>query len=166
MSAKNTTKTPGYNCRLTIKFSTSKKGTKLAYYWSGDHGSRAAGVPGFGRWLRMKIAVAESAIAQDQADRYVDYSDQASPFPRKAELGNTVRTIEADLSVDDALLRSVQARWRAEKATEEAAKVSRRIIDAEARADVAQAAVEETHRQIATLELELIRRGEVEGAIH
>ena len=47
--------TPGYNRRLSIAFTTDKRGKVLAYYWSGAYGGRAA-VGGLGRWIRMPLA--------------------------------------------------------------------------------------------------------------
>jgi hypothetical protein len=52
--------TPGYNCRLTIWFTTpAKGGRRRAWYWS------------FGatRAIPLRLADAELFIAQDQADQ-------------------------------------------------------------------------------------------------
>lgn len=54
------TKTPGFNCRLSIRFSTDKNGRKLAHYWS----AKAV------RYIRVGTADAEMWIAQDLADRH------------------------------------------------------------------------------------------------
>lgn len=58
-STATTTNTPGYNCRIAIRFTTDKNGRKLAHYWS----------RGAFRWIRIVTANAEMWIAQDLADR-------------------------------------------------------------------------------------------------
>ena len=55
-------RTPGYNCRLTIKFSADKNGRPLAHYWSQS-------ILGSGRWIKMSYDAAQLFIAQEQADR-------------------------------------------------------------------------------------------------
>lgn len=61
-STASTAKTPGYNCRLTIKFSADKNGRPLAHYWSG-------GTFGQARWFRISYDAARLFIAQGQADQ-------------------------------------------------------------------------------------------------
>jgi hypothetical protein len=58
----NTNKTPGYNCRLTIRFSTDKNGNPLAHYWSQNILSN-------GRWIRLGYDAARLFVAQEQADQ-------------------------------------------------------------------------------------------------
>jgi hypothetical protein len=53
-----TENTPGYNCRLQIFFTTSKRGQRLAYYWS----SRQF------RAFRISLDAAEIMRATDTAD--------------------------------------------------------------------------------------------------
>ena len=53
-----TSPTPGYNCRIDIWFSTTKRGQKIAHYW----GYRAC------RAIRLPLADAELFVAQDQAN--------------------------------------------------------------------------------------------------
>lgn len=53
------TKTPGFNCRLSIWFDTNKNGRKVAYYWSGRNM----------RAIRMSVTDAELFIATEAADR-------------------------------------------------------------------------------------------------
>jgi hypothetical protein len=55
-------KTPGFNCRLTIRFSSDKTGTPLAHYWSQSILSN-------GRWIRMSHDAARIFVAQGQADQ-------------------------------------------------------------------------------------------------
>jgi hypothetical protein len=53
-----TTKTPGFNCRLDIFFTTDRRGRKIAYYYSWA-AQRA---------IRMPLADAEIFVATDAAD--------------------------------------------------------------------------------------------------
>lgn len=57
--------TPGYNCRLSIAFTTDKRGKVLAYYWSGGR----APVGSLGRWMRMPLADARLFVAEGSADQ-------------------------------------------------------------------------------------------------
>jgi hypothetical protein len=52
------TPTPGYNCRIDIWFSTTRRGQKIAHYWC--HSAFRA--------IRLPLAAAELFIAQDQAN--------------------------------------------------------------------------------------------------
>lgn len=52
-----TTHTPGFNHRLDIWFSTTKRGQKIAHYWS----------YGAFRACRLPLIDAELFVAQDQA---------------------------------------------------------------------------------------------------
>ncbi len=54
------TKTPGYNCRLTVRFSLDRNGRRLAHYLSRNLGSW--------RWIRMPLANAEVFVAMELAD--------------------------------------------------------------------------------------------------
>jgi hypothetical protein len=54
-----TTKTPGYNCRLSIWFKNDRNGRQVAYYFS----------YGACRAIRISLADAQLFIAQDQADQ-------------------------------------------------------------------------------------------------
>jgi hypothetical protein len=51
--------TPGFDHRISIKFTTDRNGRKLAHRWS----MRAL------RWFRISLADAELWIATDAADR-------------------------------------------------------------------------------------------------
>ena len=51
--------TPGFNTRITIRFTSDKRGRPLAHYWS------AKGL----RWLRMGLDDAKILVAADQADK-------------------------------------------------------------------------------------------------
>lgn len=53
-----TTKTPGFNVRLRIRFSTDKRGRRIAHRWS----------PGGLRWLPVPLLDAELWVASDLAD--------------------------------------------------------------------------------------------------
>jgi hypothetical protein len=53
-------KTPGYNCRLKIAFTTIKGGKSVAYYESRSLGGM--------RWIRMGYDQAKLFVAQGQAD--------------------------------------------------------------------------------------------------
>lgn len=59
---KNTERTPGYNCRLTVKFSADKNGRLLAHAWSQS-------ILGSGRWIRISHDAARMFVAQGQADQ-------------------------------------------------------------------------------------------------
>lgn len=59
-STPTTTNTPGYNCRIAIRFTSDKNGRKLAHYWSGNF---------YGRWIRIGLTNAETWIATDRADQ-------------------------------------------------------------------------------------------------
>jgi hypothetical protein len=48
-----------------IKFKTSKRGQKMAFYWSN-------GVGLGGRWIRLKMDLAEHLIATEQAEEFQD----------------------------------------------------------------------------------------------
>ena len=54
------TNTPGFNCRVTVRFSADRNGRRLAHYLS-----RGAGQ---WRWIRMSTPVAESLVAGEYAD--------------------------------------------------------------------------------------------------
>jgi hypothetical protein len=54
-----TTRTPGYDHRINIWFQTTKRGQRVAYYWS-----YAAG-----RAIRIGLADAELFIATERADQ-------------------------------------------------------------------------------------------------
>lgn len=58
----NTTaaKTPGYSYRIGIWFQTTKRGQRVAYYWSYDAG----------RAIRISLTDAELLIATNQADQH------------------------------------------------------------------------------------------------
>jgi hypothetical protein len=56
----NNRRTPGYNCRLTIRFSADKNGRPLAHYWSHNRLSS-------GRWIRLGYDEAKMFVAQGQA---------------------------------------------------------------------------------------------------
>lgn len=53
-----TTRTPGFNHRIDIWFSTTKRGQTIAHYWS----------YGAFRAIRLALVDAELFIAQDQAN--------------------------------------------------------------------------------------------------
>lgn len=79
-----TEKTPGYNCRLSIAFSSDKRGKKLAYYWSAGSFNRRAAPGTFGRWIKMPLAAAELFVAQGQAD-CVPYTRMSDSFNENAD---------------------------------------------------------------------------------
>ncbi len=54
-------KTPGYNIRLQIRFSADRNGRPLAHYWSQS-------VLSNGRWIKMGYEAARMFVAQGQAD--------------------------------------------------------------------------------------------------
>ncbi len=56
--------TPGYNCRLKIAFTATRKGP-VAYYQGGGLSRR---------WIRIGLEAARSFVAQDQADRIEFFS--------------------------------------------------------------------------------------------
>lgn len=51
------TKTPGYNHRLQIRFTTDCNGRRRAHFYGTAH-----------RWMPIGVDAAEGFIAQDQAD--------------------------------------------------------------------------------------------------
>jgi hypothetical protein len=57
-----TAKTPGYNCRLTIRFSADKNGRPLAHAWNQS-------ILSSGRWIRISTDAARMFVAQGQADQ-------------------------------------------------------------------------------------------------
>jgi hypothetical protein len=61
MNTAATTKTPGFNCRIAIRFITDKNGRKVAQRWMRT--------TGFGRWVKVSLVDAELWLAQDLADR-------------------------------------------------------------------------------------------------
>jgi hypothetical protein len=65
-----TTKTPGYNCRLEIFFSTDKRGRKMAHRWSGSQM----------RAFRMSVADAELFVATDAADLLPGHPFKTGPL--------------------------------------------------------------------------------------
>lgn len=54
-----TTKTPGCNGRLSVRFTFDKNGRKLAHHWSARNQ----------RWWRVGTLAAEQWVAQDLADQ-------------------------------------------------------------------------------------------------
>lgn len=68
METTSTTNTPGFNCRLSIYFTTAHSGRRMAFRYSWRQM----------RAFRMPVADAELFIAQGQADRMDGHPMKAS----------------------------------------------------------------------------------------
>ena len=55
-TATTTTKTPGYNSRISIRIKLDKNGRRMAHYWGMAR-----------RWIKMPLVEAELHLAADDA---------------------------------------------------------------------------------------------------